>query len=163
MNLVHVAEPSRTPVVLFLNSLLPISSADTFSLEASQAVPAGVHVETERLSLDDSLHVVSNLVSPSTVVEEAPSMSISTVVNDPTRTSFNVPSSFSDITVFQLNIRGWRSHCNELEAYLDIPTPKPKVVAITETFLNRGCNAELFDYKLVGRRDRPSTRDSFID
>ena len=176
-NAVHVAQPTSvtdtflardvslgTRVFLSLNSLLPISSAETFSLDTCQAVPAEVRVEPERSSVE-SVHVCDSVVVPSVTVVDTPSLSSSFVVNDPLPnfSESDVASSFSNISVFHMNIRGWRSHCNELEAYLEVLDEKPKIIAITETFLNRGCNANLFGYKLIGRRDRPTTSDCFTD
>ena len=227
MNLLHVADSSstdfssrfrdasvRTPTILNLNSLLPDTSAETFSLDTSQAALAEVHVESERLSPSSSVHVINNLVSPCAAVANAQSVSNGIVVDASASCvsteeeisqpglqgakensqpglqvakeieksdtcMFESPGRFkdgdhnlapgaittnsTDISVLHMNIRGWRSHCNELEAYLQVLDAKPKIVAITETFLNRSCNAELFGYKLVGRRDRPSASDCFTD
>ena len=49
------------------------------------------------------------------------------------------------------------------KANLAILETKPKIIAITESFLNRGCKPDFFDYKLAGRRDRPTTNDYVTD
>ena len=69
-----------------------------------------------------------------------------------------VPSlSFSNISVLLVNIRGWRSHCDELSAYVSILEEKPKLIAVNESFLNESVKISLPGYVLVGRRDRNSS------
>jgi len=78
--------------------------------------------------------------------------------------SSTVSRSFDKISFLHINIRGWRSHYVELEATLQLMTEKPHVICVNETFLDRGCKADLYGYKLVGRRDRPcGTPDSQTD
>ena len=73
-------------------------------------------------------------------------------------------STFEEISILHVNIRGWRTHCYELEAYLADMQVKPKIVCVNESFLNRGCPAELYGYTLVGRRDPPvSSNTCFTD
>ena len=47
------------------------------------------------------------------------------------------PCSLNDISVLHVNIRGWRSHCDELSAYLNLLEQKPTLVAINESFVSR--------------------------
>ena len=56
-----------------------------------------------------------------------------------------------------MNIRGWRSHCDELSAYVSILEEKPKLIAVNESFLNESVKISLPGYVLVGRRDRNSS------
>ena len=56
--------------------------------------------------------------------------------------------------MLHVNIRGWRSHCDELSAYLNLLEHKPTLVAINESFVNRSVLVVLPGYVLVGRRDR---------
>ena len=62
--------------------------------------------------------------------------------------------SFSDVTLLHINIRGWRSHSDELSSYLHALPEKPKLIALNETFVNRSVSVFLPGYKIVGRRDR---------
>ena len=78
--------------------------------------------------------------------------------------SLDITSDTADVSILHINIRGWRSHFKELETYLAVMPKKPLLVSVNETFLNHGCSAELFGYRLVGRRDRPSNADdAFTD
>ena len=69
----------------------------------------------------------------------------------------NVPDTSSSFSFLHLNIRGWRSHVDELRGYLDLLEAKPKVIAVNDTFLNQSVSVDLPGYKVVGRRDRFST------
>ena len=109
------------------------------------------------VQLRNSLHGVystslvsptSSIVSPGTVtnvrVDEARSTSVSEVKLD-------FSSSFS---VLHVNIRGWRSHVDELAAYLDVLPQKPSFIAVNETFLNKSVTVDFPGYFVAGRRDR---------
>ena len=72
-------------------------------------------------------------------------------------------SSFTDFSILQVNIRGWRSHCDELSAYINLLDSKPQIVAINESFLNKSVPAVLPGYCLVGRRDRTADVNAHLD
>ena len=80
----------------------------------------------------------------------------------PTSVSYNGlasrPCSLNDISVLHVNIRGWRSHCDELSAYLNLLEQKPKLVAMNESFLHRSVLVALLGHVLVGRRDQDSSQ-----
>jgi hypothetical protein len=56
------------------------------------------------------------------------------IVLDDLSTCFGL---FSDVTLLHINIRGWRSHSDELSSYLHALPEKPKLIALNETFVNR--------------------------
>ena len=71
--------------------------------------------------------------------------------------SANVPDTSSTFSILHLNVRGWRSHVDELSAYIDLLDTKPSFIAVNETFLNKSVVVNLPGYKVVARRDRFSS------
>ena len=112
------------------------------------------------------LTVCSDFVSPelSTAMINADTLSSNDLANNCDDVVRVENVSLCDFTILHINIRGWRSHANELAAYCSGLCPKPTFVAVNETFLNRNCSAILPGYTLVGRRDRNSANiNGFID
>ena len=103
----------------------------------------------------NSLHGFSSssTVSPtSTDVSRAPCTSLVSP------TCLDVSPDFSSsFSVLHVNIRGWRSHVDELAAYVELLPQKPSFIAVNETFLNRSVKVELPGYVVAGRRDRFSS------
>ena len=56
---------------------------------------------------------------------------------------------------FHINIRGLRSHRDELQAVLDLRSPRPTIVFLNETFLDASVESvNLPGYALISRKDR---------
>ena len=69
--------------------------------------------------------------------------------------SFSQGTTFSsNLAVLHVNIRGWRSHVDELTVFLSLMERKPELIAVNETFLNKSVVVSLPGYRVVGRRDR---------
>ena len=73
---------------------------------------------------------------------------------DSDKTSNSLCYSLAELTILQVNIRGWRTHQGELAAYIQVLPERPKFVAVNESFLNKAHTAKLPGYVLAGRRDR---------
>ena len=72
--------------------------------------------------------------------------------------------SLCEFSVLHINLRGWRSHVDELAVYCSSFSVKPTLVAVNETFLNKSVDASLPGYCVVGRRDRDSSNiNCFVD
>ena len=66
---------------------------------------------------------------------------------------------FNRFTLDHINIRGFTSHRTELQAHLDLNGPKPQLLAINETWLQRSVEEiAVGGYTLVSRLDRRDGR-----
>ena len=107
------------------------------------------------VSLPNSLHGFS---SPSTVSPTSTDVSPAPCTSLVSPTCLDVSPDFSSsFSVLHVNIRGWRSHVDELAAYVELLPQKPSFIAVNETFLNKSVKVELPVYVVAGRRDRFSS------
>ena len=113
------------------------------------------------VSLQNSPHVLSTSFSsspvPATALPCSLPQSSSATLNAVQHSSQNLPlhDQFStSFSVLHVNIRGWRSHVDELSTYVELLDSKPSLIAVNETFLNRSVTVEFPGYVVAGRRDR---------
>ena len=67
----------------------------------------------------------------------------------------------ANFTVFHCNLNGFRTHADELDAYLELLEDKPTFVLLNETKLDKSTQDEeltLTGYSLLSRRDRRDGR-----
>ena len=65
-----------------------------------------------------------------------------------------LPDFSSSFSVLHVTIRGWRSHLDELAAYVELLPQKLSFIAVKETFLNKSVKIDLSGYVVAGRHDR---------
>ena len=121
---------------------------------------------TRIVHITNSLHVSSTTSTSSTnvpltavVPAVSPSVSLLDFPKDtsttPTSSNVHLPDGFSSsFSVLHVNIRGWRSHVDELTAYVQLLDKKPSVIVVNETFLNKAVSVHFPGYVVAGRRDR---------